>query len=82
LRTFTIDRWNWSERAGKWVYVTLKNGKRKYSYQLEPPQEFIDLTMKMKSINEKLMNSQDQNTKETLFKELQKLAKQMQRMGR
>ena len=82
MRTFTIDRWNWSERAGKWVYVTLKNGKRKYSYQLEPPQEFIDLTMKMKSINEKLMNSQDQNTKETLFKELQKLAKQMQRMGR
>ena len=52
-RLFTPNRWNWSQKVGKWVYVTItKDGKRKYQYQLEPPQEFIELTKRMKKLNE------------------------------
>ena len=82
MRKFTPNRWNWSERAGKWVYVTLKGKRRLYTYQLEPPQEFLDLTLKMKKLNEDLMSSQNYDQKNNIFKELQKLANLMQTMGR
>ncbi len=82
MRKYTPNRWNWSERAGKWVFVALKAGKRIYNYQLEPPPEFIELTMRMKSLNEKLMLSESHDQKNDIFKELQKLANQMQTMGR
>ena len=82
LRKFTPNRWNWSEKVGKWVYVTLKGSKRIYTYQIEPPEEFIDLTNKMKSLNDELMASNDPDQKNDIFKELQKLANLMQAMRR
>ncbi len=67
----------------KWVYVTLgKGGKREYTYQLEPPPEFVKLTMRLKALNEELMTSKDQTTKTKLFKELQEIAYNLQSMGR
>lgn len=82
MRKFTLDRWNWSEKAGKWVFVKIgKGGKRTYIYQLEPPQEFIDLTMELKKINQRLMNSNsDENLK--FFEEMQKITRKMQSMRR
>jgi predicted transcriptional regulator len=82
LRKFTLDRWNWSERAHKWVYVSLEKGRRKYLYQLEPPQEFVKLTKKMQKINQEIMANPDQDIKESRFKELQELAGKLQSMGR
>ena len=82
MRKYTLDRWNWSEKAGKWVYVTKKGGKRKYTYQLEPPPEFIELTNQLQVINQQIMSSPDQDIKEDLFKELQDIANKMQMMGR
>ena len=69
MRKFTLNRWNWSQKAEKWVYVTTEEGKRKYIYQIEPPQEFIDLTMEMKKLNEKLMEIEDPDENKKLFLE-------------
>lgn len=81
MRNFTPNRWNWSEKARKWVYVVQnKNGKRSYAYQLEPPKEFIDLTMELKKINDKLMGTEDPDENERLFRELMKISDRMQAM--
>ena len=82
MRKFTLDRWNWSQKAEKWVYVSRKNGKRNYIYQIEPPQEFIDLTMEMKKLNEKLMEIEDPEENKKVFKELMKISERMQSMRR
>ena len=82
MRKFTLDRWNWSQKAEKWVYVTQRNGKRRYIYQVEPPQEFIDLTMEMKKLNEKLMQIEDPEENKKVFKELMKISERMQSMRR
>ena len=82
MRTYTLDRWNWSERAGKWVYVTKKGRRRIYTYQLEPPPKFIELTKQLQLINQQIMASPDQDIKEDLFRELQDIANKMQMMGR
>ena len=81
MRKYTLDRWNWSERSGKWVYVTKKKGKREYTYQLEPPKEFIELTMQIKKINEKLMKTKDPDENKKLFLELIEISKKMQNMS-
>lgn len=82
MRKFTLNRWNWSQKAEKWVYVTTEEGKRKYIYQIEPPQEFIDLTMEMKKLNEKLMEIEDPDENKKLFLELMKISERMQTMRR
>jgi hypothetical protein len=80
LRKYTLDRWNWSERAQMWVYVTKESGKRKYTYQLEPPREFIELTMQIKKINDKLMGTKDPEENKRLFLKLIEISKKMQNM--
>ena len=81
MRKYTLDRWNWSERSGKWVYVTKKKGKREYTYQLEPPKEFIELTMQIKKINQKLMKTKDPDENKKLFLQLIEISKKMQNMS-
>jgi len=83
VRRFTINRWNWSQKAEKWVYVELhENGKRKYYYQVEPPHEFVELTLKMKKLNERLLDTTDPDKNEKIFNELMKLSNKMQAMGK
>ncbi len=82
-RLFTIDRWNWSQKAEKWVFVELtKSGKKKYHYQIEPPKEFIELTIKMKELNEKLLNTSDPGENSKIFGELMIVSQKMQEMGK
>ena len=82
-RLFTPGRWNWSQRAGKWLYVEInKDGKRKYHYQIEPPQEFIDLTLKMKKLNEKLLQTIDPVENSKIFSVLMEVSRKMQDMGK
>jgi len=82
-RLLSPHRWNWSQKAEKWVYVEIdKRGKKKYLYQVEPPQEFIDLTIKMKELNEKLLQTVEPEENAKLFSELMKVSKKMQEMGR
>ena len=81
MRKYTLDRWNWSERSGKWVYVTeRKDGTRDYAYKLEPPKEFVELTMQIKIINDKLMGTKDPDKNKKLFLELIEISKKMQNM--
>jgi hypothetical protein len=83
MRKYTLDRWNFSEKAGKWVYVTKKkSGKRKYYYQIEPPEEFIELTMQIKDLNEKMQSVEDLDENEKLFRKLMDISKKMQNMRR
>ncbi len=83
LREYTLDRWNFSETAGKWVYVTKrKNGRRKYYYQLEPPEEFIKYTMQIKVLNDRMLATEDLDENEKLFRDLMEISKHMQNMRR
>lgn len=82
-RLFTPNRWNWSQKAEKWVYVKLnENGKRKYIYKVDPPPEFIELTIKMNKINEKLLETVDPEENAKLFNELMLISQKMQEMGK
>jgi hypothetical protein len=78
---FTPNRWNWSEKDGKWVYVELtKNGQKKFYYQLDPPKKFIELSMKIKEINAKMIATENQKKNLRLFKKLMKISQKMQNM--
>lgn len=82
MRTYTLNRWNWSEKAKKWVYVQPgKNNTRSYYYKISPPQEFLNLTMKLKVLNEKLMLIRDYEENQAIFRDLMKITKKMQIMG-
>ncbi|MFX1374387.1 MAG: hypothetical protein ACFFA0_01110 [Promethearchaeota archaeon] len=82
-RLFTPNRWNWSQKAEKWVYVKItKKGKRIYQYQLNPPPEFQELTKKLKKLNEKLLITADPEENSQIFNELIKVSKKMQEMGK
>ena len=82
-RLFTVGRWNWSQKAEKWVYIEInKDGKKEYRYQIDPPQEFIDLTKKMKILNEKLLQTVDPEENSKIFNELMKVSQKMQDMGK
>jgi len=82
MRIHAINRWNWSKRAEKWVYVEIKGGKRKYYYKDNPPQEFNDLVMKIKEINEKMVATTDEGENERLYRELMKISNKLQIMKR
>jgi len=82
-RLFTSGRWNWSQKAEKWVYIELtEEGKKKYRYKVDPPQEFIDLTLKMKSLNKKLLETIDPEENSKIFSELMKVSQKIQEMGK
>ena len=82
-RLFTPNRWNWSQKAEKWVYVKInKDGKKEYHYQVDPPQEFIDLILKLKELNEKLRQTIEPEENSKIFNELMKVSKKMQDMGK
>jgi hypothetical protein len=80
-RKLTPNRWNWSQEERKWVYIELdKNGDNEYYYQIEPPQEFIDLTLKIKDLNERLLKTNDPGENERIFAEMMMISKKMQCM--
>lgn len=82
-RLFTPNRWNWSQKAEKWVFVEItKDGGRKYQYRVDPPQKFIELTIKMKALNEKLLKTIEPEENTKIFNELMDISKKMQEMGK
>lgn len=80
MRELTINRWNWSEKAHKWVYVKEENGERVYIYSKEPPKEFIDLSKKLYKLNKKLMEEEDHDKNIEIFERMMKLSDRMQNM--
>ena len=80
-RELTPNRWNWSQKDEKWIFIELiEDGQKKYYYQLEPPQEFIDLTMELKDLNEKLIITKDPEENSKLFNKMMKISKRLQCM--
>ena len=57
VRELTPNRWNWSQKDGKWVYIELTDtGEKNYYYDIDPPKEFWDLAFKIKSLNDKSLS--------------------------
>ncbi|MGB5912263.1 MAG: hypothetical protein WBH31_13800 [Promethearchaeia archaeon] len=81
-RQLTPNRWNWSQAEEKWIYIELINGEKKYYYQLEPPKEFLDLTFKIKVLNDKLIACKDPIENDKIFSEMMKISKRMQSMNK
>ncbi len=80
-RKHELNRWNYSQKSGKWVYVELSKGKRKYTYQTEPPEKFIELTRQIEKLNKKLMKTQDPEENKKIYEKLMKVSKELQKMG-
>lgn len=82
VRQLTPNRWNWSQEDGKWVYIELKNGIKKYYYQLKPPKEFVELTYKIKILNDKLMTCKNSRENDKTFNQMMRISRRMQDMGK
>jgi hypothetical protein len=80
MRTYALKRWNWSDKAQKWVYVEKNNGKRSYKYSKKPPKEFEDLSIQIRDLNQKLMTEKDPVKNIVLYKQLIGISQKMQAM--
>ena len=82
-RKLTPNRWNWSQKDEQWIYIELlENGQERYFYRTEPPQQFIDLVMKINDLNEKLILTKDPRENEKIFNEMIRFSKKMQYMNK
>ena len=83
IRKLTQNRWNWSQKDQQWVFIEGgDNGTLVYHYQVNPPKEFTELTMKIKSLNDKLIICKDSEENSKIFSEMMKISKRMQSMGK
>ena len=81
-RELTPNRWNWSQKDGKWVFIKInENGEKICYYRLDPPEEFNELTLKIKNLNEKLIICKNSEDNDRIFDEMMKISKRMQSMG-
>ena len=80
---FGSNRWNYSQEHDEWIYIEVsEDGEKKYYYQKEAPAEFMELTMQIKELNEKLLITKDFEANTKLFKEMTKITKRLQSMPR
>lgn len=79
-RKFTQNRWNWDDNSKQWIFIELTEEGEKYYYQVDPPKEFIELTMKIKELNDKLIFTKDPEENAKLFNEMMKISKRLQCM--
>lgn len=83
IRELSQNRWNWSQKDQQWVFIECDdNGTLIYHYQINPPKEFTELTMKIKSLNDKLITCKDSKENSQIFNEMMRISKRMQSMGK
>lgn len=80
MRAYMVQRWNWSKRAKKWVFVNLKNGKRVYKYQKEEPKEYEELTSQIRRLNLQLLMETDLKNNVEIYRKMIKVSQQLQSM--
>ena len=81
MRKYGLYRWNWSEKAKKWVYVRKnKVGRRVYMYRIAPPKQFVDINNQIKSLNIQLQEERDFQKNLRIFQRLIVLSQKMQSM--
>ncbi|MHA1508789.1 MAG: hypothetical protein ACTSO6_08815 [Promethearchaeota archaeon] len=82
-RELTQDRWNWSQKHQKWIFIECdNNGTLLYHYQVNPPKEFTELTLKIKNLNDKLVACKNLKENSKIFSEMMRISKRMQSMGK
>ncbi len=82
-RKLTINRWNWSQKDNKWVFIESNDNRELvYYYQLNPPKEFNELISKIKILNDKLVICKDPKENSKIFREMMKVSKRMQFMSK
>ena len=83
IRKLTQNMWNWSQKDRQWVFIECNdNGTLIYHYQINPPKEFTELTMKIKNLNDKLITCKDSKENAKIFSEMMRVSKRMQSMGK
>ena len=83
VRKLTVNRWNWSQKDNKWVYIESKdNGKLVYHYQINPPEQFTESIAKIKVLNDKLVACNDPEENSKIFREMIKISRRMQFMSK
>lgn len=83
VRELTQNRWNWSQKDQMWVFIELDDtGEVKYYYQVNPPKKFIEFSLKIKTLNDKLIACKDPRENSKIFGEMMKISKRMQSMDR
>jgi hypothetical protein len=83
VRELTHNRWNWSQEDDKWIFIERKkDGELVYHYQKNPPNEFTELTTKIKVLNDKLVACKDPQENSKIFKEMMSVSKRMQFMSK
>ena len=76
-KRFGINRWV----GENWVFIELtKNGIKNYYYRKDPPEEFVELTMKIKELNDQLVITKDLEENERIFRQMMKISKRLQQM--
>jgi hypothetical protein len=80
MRSYGLDRWNWSPKAKKWVYVEHRQGKRVYKYRESTPQEFENLTDEIFKLNRIMMEEEDAEKQTQLYKKLMILSQKLQQL--
>jgi len=82
-RELTLNRWNWSQKDDKWVYIESKDsGELVYHYQINPPKEFTEFLLNIKVLNDKLLVCKDPEENSKIFREMMKISKRMQFMSK
>ena len=80
MRTYGLNRWNWSPKAKKWVYVEVREGKRCYKYRKTTPQEFEDLTHQIQMLNRQMVEEEDLEKQDQIYRKLMILSQRLQRI--
>ena len=76
-KRFAINRWV----GENWVFIELtKNGSKNYYYRKDPPEEFVELTMKIKELNDQLVITKDLEENERIFRQMMKISKRLHQM--
>ena len=82
-RGLTQNRWNWSQKDQMWVFIECgDSGELIYHYQVNPPEEFTEHSLKIKTLNDRLIACKDPNENSKIFGEMMKISKRMQSMDR
>lgn len=83
VRELTQNRWNWSQKDQMWVFIERRDtGELIYQYQVNPPKKFTEFSLKIKTLNDKLIACKDPIENSKIFGEMMKISKRMQSMDK
>jgi len=79
-KRFALNRWNYYQEEDNWIFPEITENGIKNHYRKEPPEEFIELTMKITQLNDQLVLTKDLEENERIFRQMMKISKRLQQM--